>query len=113
MNKIDIPSYAVPMAEVKVVKETEKAYLVDMDTETIGGEKDLYLQVWVPKKCTMTKEEYFEEKRRCVEVFENGKKMYAALVDFCKKNNIKGARVGLRKETLLKKVHEAGLEFCF
>lgn len=33
------------------------------------------------------------------------------MIEFAQKNGVKGVRTGLRKTTILKKIHEAGLEF--
>ena len=43
--------------------------------------------------------------------YENGCKAYKSMIQFAQKNGVKGVRTGLRKATILKKIHEAGLEF--
>lgn len=99
--------------EVQIVKETEKAYMVCIDYTTVNGEYESCKSVWVPKSCTMTKEEYeatlIEEKKR----FEEGKAAYEKLIAWAKDQGVKGVRVGLRKETILKKINEAGLCYNF
>lgn len=112
LNKMEIPSYAIVNEKVQVVGETEKAYKTIMETETIDGEHDLVLNFWVPKKCTMTEEEKMEEEKEQEKRFEEGCKKYEEILNFCKENNVKGARAGLRKETLLKKITESGLKFA-
>lgn len=113
LNKMEIPSYAIPEQKVEVVRETEKAYYVVMNTETVDGEKDLSLKYWVPKKCTMTEEEYEEEESNYIERRLESERKYNALVAFCKENGVKGARVGLRVATLLKKIEDAGLVYTY
>ena len=84
-----------------------------IDYTTVNGEYESCKSVWVPKSCTMTKEEYeatlIEEKKR----FEEGKVAYEKLVAWAKDQGVKGVRVGLRKETILKKINEAGLCYNF
>lgn len=113
LNKMEIPHYAIPNQKVDILKETEKAYYILMNTETKDGENDINLHFWVPKKCTMTEEEYQEEESNYIERRIEGEKRYNALIEFCKANNIKGARVGLRKETLMKKIEAAGLTYTY
>ena len=102
-------------SEVVILKETEKAYFCEFDGETADGERDVWKKAWVPKSCTQTLEEYEIEERerneRLQKRFEEGKKAYEELVAWAKKNGVKGVRVGLRKETILKKIEEAGLTY--
>ena len=113
LNKVDIPYYAIPQAEVMIIRESEKAYFVCMDTETTDGETDLSLKIWVPKKCTQTLEEREAEKAAYRKKEEEAELRYNQLVAFCKSNNVKGARSGLRVATLLRKVAEAGLNYAY
>lgn len=113
LKKMDLPEYAIAEQEVEIIKETEKAYFVGMPTWTIDGETPLYLKVWVPKKCTMTKEEYDKSRDEEFNRFIEGCDRYEKLLQFCKENKVRGARKGLRKETLLRKISEAGLEYVY
>lgn len=45
--------------------------------------------------------------------YNKGIEKYNKMIDFCKKNSIKGVRVGLRKETILKKIQAAGLTYNY
>jgi len=94
----------------EVVRETEKAYLLSVEGCTCDGEYDVYRKIWVPKSCTLTAEEYEAEQNRIDKAFEDGRKYNERLVAFCKANKIKGARIGLRTATLIKKIEDAGLE---
>ena len=95
-----------------IERETEKAYLLCIAWDYTS---DLYrtLKVWVPKSATMTDEEYREEQRKEDERFEEGCKRYENLVAFAKEHGIKGIRVGMRKNTILTKIAEAGLEYAY
>lgn len=93
-----------------VVRETEKAYLLEVEGCTVDGERDVTRNVWVPKSCSLTKEEYRAEQERADKAFEDGRKYNERLVSFCKENGVKGARIGLRTQTLIRKIEEAGLE---
>ncbi len=94
----------------EIMKETEKAYLLQVEYVTLNGENDGWKNLWCPKKCTMTTEEYalykIEEQKRDEQMqknFDEGCKKYEALVKFAKENKVKGVRVGMRTETILKK----------
>lgn len=66
----------------------------------------------------MTEEEYsaeqkaFAERQEEIEKhFKEGCEAYEALLKFAKENNVKGVRKGMKKETILNKIHDAGLEY--
>lgn len=93
-----------------VERETEKAVLITVDGYKWNGDvKDV--TVWVPKKCFESQSEYTAKEAKAEERYQNACNRYEELVAFCKENGVKGARVGLRKDTLLAKVAEAGLAF--
>lgn len=98
---------------VQIVKETEKAYMVCIAYTTRDGEYESFRNVWVPKSCTLTKYEYEKELAEEKKRFEDGKAAYEKMIAWAKGNGVKGVRVGLRKETILKKINEAGLCYNF
>lgn len=95
----------------RVLKETEKAYLLEVEWFTLDGERDGVCDRWVPKSCTLTPAEMIEIEERQERAFEKGCMEYNKILDFAKKNKVKGVRKGLRKSTLLKKIKESGLTY--
>ena len=54
-EKIDTPyGFGVWNRELTVEKETEKAYYGTIEVDSVDGEYEKTIHVWVPKKCTMT-----------------------------------------------------------
>lgn len=96
----------------RIIKETEKAYLLDVEWFTVDGEYDGSTYKWVPKSCTLTMKEHADIEERQEKAFEDGCRRYENLINFAKNNNVKGVRIGLRKETILKKIKDAGLEYA-
>lgn len=100
-----------------VEAETEKAIKVTLFTESIDGERDGSHIFWIPKSCIWSVDEEIASVKAKEEAsekrFEDGKARYQKLIDFCKANNIKGARVGFRAETLLNMVKKAGLSYNY
>lgn len=94
-------------SESEVSRETEKAYLLEIEYTTLDGEVDGIKKIWCPKSCIMTNDEIKAEKER----FENGCNAYETMISFAKANGVKGVRTGLKKETILKKIADAGLEY--
>lgn len=86
-----------------VARETEKAVLIKNDT------KFGMVSFWCPKSCTMTLEEKEMEMQSFEYNFERGLLYNEILLDFAKKNGVKGVRLGMRTVTLIKKIEEAGL----
>lgn len=111
-NKLDL-GYGKRLANkvADVVKETEKAYLINVDWESLDGEFDGVQNVWIPKSATMTLEEADAEEKAQEARFKEGCDRYNKMIQFAKANGIKGIRVGLRKETILAKIEKAGLVF--
>lgn len=89
------------LAEIE--RETEKAYLVNIEACWLDGE-DTTIKCWVPKSATMSPEEAQAET-------ETKASRYETLVAFCKANGIKGARKGMRAATMLDKIKAAGLVY--
>lgn len=98
-------------SEAEIIKETEKAYFLDMEGQTADGEHDVFKKAWVPKSCTMTPEEAKAEREAEIKRFEEGKAAYEKMVAWAKEKGIKGVRIGLRKATILRKIKEAGLAY--
>lgn len=93
-----------------IVKETEKAVCISM---TIGWASSLIqtINVWCPKSAILTEEEYLAECQKQEERFQAGAERYNNLVAFAKEHGVKGVRVGMRTETIINKIHQAGLEY--
>ena len=95
----------------EVVDETEKAYKLYVEYESVDGERSGFTNIWCPKSCALSEEEHKKEMNNEYQRYENGCKAYESMIEFAQKNGVKGVRTGLRKTTILKKIHEAGLEF--
>lgn len=99
--------YVASVSDLSIIRETEKAVLIQFYSDFGKFNK------WVPKSCLMTEEDFREEKARFdkwVDAFDEGKRRYEELVKFAKENKIKGVRIGLRKQTIINKIKDAGLE---
>lgn len=113
-DKIDMPGYAMRIHEydsVTIVEERGKAYKIAIETESLSGEHDLVIERFVPKSVVMTEREYEKLEDDRAARFEDGKKRYEKMIKFAKENGVKGVRVGLRKETILRKIEAAGLSY--
>lgn len=86
-----------------VAKETEKAVLIKNDT------KYGVISFWCPKSCTMTLEEKEAERNSIEYRMERGFLYNEKLLDYAKKNGVKGVRSKMRTVTLIRKIEEAGL----
>lgn len=93
-------------------KETDKACLV-MFIRALSTEID-FVEIWVPKS-VMGKAPKSEAAQKVAEEqakkFEAGSSRYEKVLSFAKEHKIRGVRVGLKLETLLKKITDAGLVF--
>lgn len=99
--------YVESVSDKEVIKESEKAVLIKFVSDFGSFTK------WIPKSCLMTEEDYRIEREKEIERakrFEEGKKRYGQLIKFAKENKVKGIRIGLRKETIINKIKDAGLE---
>jgi len=99
--------YAASVSDLTIIKETEKAVFIEFASDFGKFNK------WVPKSCLMTPEEIEIERQKEIERakrFEEGKRKYNELIKFAKNNGVKHVRVGLRKETIINKIKEAGLK---
>lgn len=99
--------YAESVSDKEIVRETEKAVLIKFVSDFGIFTK------WIPKSCLMTEEDFRIEKEkeeRRIARFKEGQRKYEELVKFAKENNVKGIRIGWRKETIVNKIKDAGLE---
>lgn len=99
--------YAESVSDKEIVRETEKAVLIKFVSDFGTFTK------WIPKSCLMTEEDYRierEKEEKRIARFEEGKIKYEKLVEFAKENKVKGIRIGLRKQTIINKIKDAGLE---
>lgn len=110
-----LPNYAIQPSVVRIIGESAsgKAWLVDVETETQDGERDLVYQKYMPKAAAVTDAQLKAAEKIREKNYKDGQKRYAAMVEFAKKNNIKGVRVGLRKETILEKIRKAGSDYKY
>lgn len=111
--KLNIPNHAIFPSKAQIVEESEKAWKLDMDTETLDGERDLHYTRWVPKSAVMTPKEIEKADKEQQLRFETGKAKYEKMVAFAKERGVKGVREGLRKETILKKLRQAGYDYKY
>lgn len=110
VKKIEVP-YGFHLVNyiMQTEKETEKALYVAMEIVSNDGECERIFRTWVPKACVQTEEEYQAEVEAEIARFEAGKDRYNRLVEWAKMHGVKGIRVGLRKDTILAKIKDAGL----
>lgn len=98
--------------ELLVVRETEKAYL--LQGEALNG---YAFNFWCPKSAILTDEQAQEESNKQLEkakkqqAVKNDHLLYNQyLVEFAKENGIKGVRAKMKTATLEAKIEEAGLK---
>lgn len=99
--------YAESVSDKEIVRKTEKAVLIKFVSDFGTFTK------WIPKSCLMTEEDFRIEREReekRIARFEEGQRKYKELVKFAKENKVKGVRIGFRKETIINKIKDAGLE---
>ena len=96
-----------------IVKETEKAYQIIL---TLGLDA-ADIKTWVPKSCTVKTEAEFqaeiaamaEQEARSQARWEEACKAYKELIEYAQKMGVKGVREGLKKDTILRKIEQAGV----
>jgi hypothetical protein len=98
-----------------ICKETEKAYQVIVFVEENS------FNCWVPKSCTVETEaerdaeavaneqRKAEYEARRQERYEQACKAYSELIAYAQKMGVRGVREGLRKDTIIRKIQEAGI----
>ena len=93
----------------QVARETEKAYLLEIEYCTLDGEYDGVKKLWCPKSCTLTEEEYTQEQEAAQARYEDGCKRYEELLAFAKSHGVKGVRSGMKMATIRAKIEAAGI----
>ncbi len=97
-----------------VGRETEKAYYLEVIVQNNN------FSCWCPKSCTVpTLAEMNEEANNAIqrqaeyearrqERYEAACKAYAELIEYARKLGVRGVREGLRRETIERKIQNAG-----
>lgn len=98
--------------ERAIIKETEKAFLFEVDTFDYKTNRDYVETVWVPKSCTMTREEKLAEIAVEEARIAEGAKRHDEIYEFCKSHGLK-VRKNFRIVTMIEKLDEAGIEHNF
>ena len=111
--KFDLPNTAIQPRRVTVVGETEKAWKVDIETESLSGEHDMHFQKYMPKSAVSNPLKKLKNWKEEAEKKAMGRARYSEMIKFAKENNIKGVREKLRKETILDKISAAGYEYDY
>lgn len=110
-----------PATRAFIIADTEKSCCVKF----YRNKKYYPLIVWIPKSVMGRAEKSEAAKKVCGQIaqkaaerelvrikkFQTGCERYAKVLAFAKEHKIKGVRSGLRLETLLNKISEAGLVF--
>lgn len=108
-----MPDYALQPYEAKIIGETEKAWKVSIECVTRDGENNVYFTKFMPKKAAMTKAERKRADEAEINRFKAGAERYSKMIEFAKAHGVKGVREGLRKETILKKIKDKGLDYDY
>lgn len=87
-----------------VIDETEKAYKLSIEMNSLDGEYNKVKSRWIPKSASMSEEEYKT-------ALNDRKTRYEKAIDFAKNKGVKGVRKGMKKTTILKKIRDAGFEY--
>ena len=95
----------------KVVRETEKAYMIELDYETLDGEWGGRKKVWVPKSVAQTYEQAQQAAAAKTEKMNNAFAEMDRLIQLGKDNGIKGIRRGMKRVTIEKMLRDAGVDF--
>lgn len=103
-NERYIINLAMMGDELETLKETEKAVQLRADSD-FGT-----LTFWCPKSCILKDGEVDEQMVKKYQRMEAGLNYNEKLVAFAKENGIKGIRRGMKTQTLMRKITEAGLE---
>ena len=113
----ELPSYAIQPKKVRIVGESAsgKAWRVDVYADSADGEREFYFSKYIPKAAARSEAQYQQEMQSRAQTqqqrFEAGQKRYNAMIEFAKSKKIKGVRVGLTKQTILRKIKEAGYDY--
>lgn len=99
--------------EESIEKETEKAFLFTVTTCDCRTADGYYTEtVWVPKSCTLTREEKLAEIAVEEARIAEGAKRHNEIYEFCKAHGLK-VRKNFRIVTMIEKLDEAGIEHNF
>ena len=109
--KYEERNFYIPGGKFQILSETEKAYKVSMDMVSLDGEYETVKSRWIPKSATMSIKEYEAYEKQTEQRFEEGKNRYDKALSFAKSKGVKGVRKGMKKTTILKKIHDAGFEY--
>lgn len=109
----ELPSYAIQTNRAQIIGESAsgKAWKVQIETETLDGERDLNLVRYMPKSAALSPSQQAKAAEERGKRFEQGQKKYNKMIDFAKKHGVKGVRAGMRKETVLERIKKAGLTY--
>lgn len=103
-NERYIINLAMNGDELETLRETEKAVQFRADSD-FGN-----LRFWCPKSCILKDGEVDEQMVKKYQRMEAGLNYNEKLVAFAKENGIKGIRRGMKTQTLMRKITEAGLK---
>ncbi len=87
----------------EIVRETEKAVLITVPYTTIDGEYDGVKKIWIPKSVALDKKGWDKS-------IKSGKQNYEKMLDYARAHGVR-VRKGMKKNTILKKIKESGLNF--
>lgn len=98
-----------------ILEKRPKAIKVGFTLETLDGEHDIHLKRWIPKSALESRKAYTkaeaERDKAAAKKYNEGKTKYDKLIKFAKENNVKGVRVGLRKDTIIAKLKDKGIDY--
>lgn len=111
----DLPNTVLQPNIVDIIGESAsgKAWYVVIDTWSKDGEVDFTFRRYMPKAAAMSRGEVELQIKEQEKRIQKGKKRYDKLVAFAKSKGVKGVRVGLRKETILKKLKDQGIDYDY
>lgn len=121
-NKIELPNYVMHPRHselhwggMTILEKRPKAIKVGFTLETLDGERDIHLKRWIPKSALESRKAYQkaeqEREKASLKKYNEGKTKYDKLIKFAKENNVKGVRVGLRKDTIIAKLKDKGIDY--
>lgn len=111
----EIPPHYMQPYDVKIIGESAsgKAYKVEFEADTLDGEHSKVFTRYMPKKATVSKSQRMSAWQQETKKFAIGTVRYNTMLDFAKSKNIKGVKNGLKKDTIIKKIEEAGYSYNY
>lgn len=94
----------------RIIKETEKAYYVEIEYSRCDGESEIFVEQWIPKSVVITEEEEKAEEKKQEERMQAGFEKYMELYNWALAQGIK-VRKKSTTATILKKIEEAGMSY--